>query len=340
MSKSACWTALKYLLALGVLSYVVHANWEPTGDRGLKGVWDDHVIAGKPIDTIYLFLAFALHLVNFGACVLRWYVLVRAQDLPFTPLRALRLGTLGSLCNAFLPGSVGGDLVRAAGLAHGQSRQTVAVATVIMDRALSVWGLMLVLAVVGSVCWGVGALTGVALASSQVVISTCAITIGLLIGVWLGMGLCAQERVERFAVRLTGVPRIGGFLSQLWEVIWLYRNRSTAVAWAIVLTLLSNVCVILTFWCYVHMLWDGLSTNPLPSVTEHFLIVPVGLVISGVPLFPGGAGIGEAGFGGLYGLFDSAPAHGVLGSLCFRVSGWVIGVFGYLVCLVIGERPA
>jgi hypothetical protein len=47
-------------------------------------------------------------------------------------------------------------------------------------------------------------------------------------------------------------------------------------------------------------LWDAEPGNPVPSLTQHFLIVPLGMVILMVPLFPGGAGIGELGYGGLY----------------------------------------
>src|SRR5439155_20486420 len=106
-----------------------------------------------------------------------------------------------------------------------------------------------------------------------------------------------------------------------------------SIGWAIVLTTFSNVCDILVFYGYALTLWDGAATNPLPGLSEHFLLVPIGLVISGVPLFPGGAGIAEAGYGGLYELFGSAPANGVLGSLLFRVSGWGLGILGYLGCL-------
>jgi uncharacterized membrane protein YbhN (UPF0104 family) len=208
-----------------------------------------------------------------------------------------------------------------------------------MDRFLSVWGLMLVLALVGGACWGLGALTDAALGASQVVIVACIALIALSLALWFVMGLCAHETADRLGSRLAGIPRVGASLSQLWQAVWMYRNRSAAVIGATLLTVLSNVCDILTFYCYVRLLWDGLPTNPLPNVIEHFLLVPVGLVISGVPLFPGGAGIGEAGFGGLYALFGSAPANGVLGSLLFRVSGWVIGILAYLVCLLMGERP-
>ena len=78
--------------------------------------------------------------------------------------------------------------------------------------------------------------------------------------------------------------------------------------------------------------WTG-EQSRCPTVTQYFLIVPIGMVISAMPLFPGGAGIGEAGFGGLYRLFGSAPANGILGSLVQRIIAWVIGLFGYLILL-------
>jgi glycosyltransferase 2 family protein len=324
------WMAAKYLLAFVVLFFVMYFNWESTDGRGgLRDVWQ------QPIQGRYLVLAFALHLLSLTTVLYRWYILVRAQDLPFTIFAAMRLGTLGFLCNAFLPGSVGGDLVRATGLAREQSRPTIAVATVVMDRAMSLWGLILVVAVVGSTCWYFDLLDSAGLGASQVIIITANIIIGLSATLWLSIGLCSPERSEQLADRLGRTPKIGASLAQLWQAFWLYRTRPISVAWAIVLTTLSNVCDILAFYCYALTLWDGAANNPLPGWSEHFLIVPIGLVVSGVPLFPGGAGIGEAGFGGLYELFGSAPANGVLGSLLFRVSGWVIGIFGYLLCLVL-----
>lgn len=333
MTKSALWTAAQYLLALGVLFFVVYANWEPSDGRGgLRDVWH------QPIHGTYLVLAFVLHVASLTTILFRWYFLVRAQDLPFTIFEAMKFGTLGFICSAFLPGAVGGDLVRATAIARGQTRRTSAVATVIMDRALSVWGLILVVAVVGGGCWLFNLLDSSALGPSQVIILTATIIIGGSGAAWVAMGWCPNEVSERLAGRLNRVPKIGGSLAQLWQAVWLYRRRPGSIVGALVLTTFSNVCDILVFYCYALTLWDGTVANPLPGLSEHFLIVPIGLVISGVPLFPGGAGIAEAGFGGLYELFGSAPANGVLGSLLMRVSGWVIGIVGYLLCLLVGNN--
>ena len=339
MTKNTLWTIAKYALAIGVLVYVVYSNWEPSEGRGLRDIWQRHVIDQEPIDGVYLLFAFGLHAFSLFITLIRWYMLVRAQDLPFTILGAVRLGTLGFLCNAFLPGSVGGDFIKAAALAREQSRRTVAVATVIMDRALSLWGLILLVAVVGTPCWFLGLLDSNAIAPSEAIIITADIIVGATIVLWFAMGFFSPERAANFAGTLQRVPKIGESLSEFWLAVWLYRNRPATMALAIGLSTVSNICDILVFNCYVLSLWDGRAGNPLPGLAEHFLLVPVGLVVSGVPLFPGGAGIGEAGFGGLYGLFGSAAANGVLGSFVFRVSGWLIGVLGYVACLAIDRNP-
>src|SRR5206468_1273564 len=63
----------------------------------------------------------------------------------------------------------------------------------------------------------------------------------------------------------------------------------------------------------------------------HFLIVPVGIVIGARPLFPGGAGIAEAGFGGLYEWFSFAMQNGTLGSLVNRVMAITFGLLGFAI---------
>ena len=81
----------------------------------------------------------------------RWYILVRAQGLPFTPLSALRLGSIGFALSTFMPGSVGGDIIKAFAIAREQSRRTVGVATVILDRVIGLCGLFWLVTLLGSI---------------------------------------------------------------------------------------------------------------------------------------------------------------------------------------------
>jgi len=52
-------------------------------------------------------------------------------------------------------------------------------------------------------------------------------------------------------------------------------------------------------------------------------------------MFPGGAGIGEFGYGALYFWFGADRAMGVLASLVQRLATWIIGFSSYLVCIAI-----
>ncbi len=320
---------LKYSLAFGLLGWVVWQNWAPEGGRGLGYVWQRHAVEGQPIHLGYLLAALLCYVVALGLTLVRWYVLVRAQGLSLGVVDAIRLGLLGFFFSTFLPGSVGGDIVKAATLARGQSRRTVAVATVLMDRAIALWGLFWFVAILGGAFWLAGALEGPAAVDSKSIVATAGIIVGASALVWLLLGLLPERRVEIFAGRLMKLPKVGGSAAELWRAVWMYRCRQGSVAVALAMSWMGFVGFVGAFYCCSRALWDGDAANPIPSLAQHFLIVPIGLVIMAVPLFPGGAGIGELGFGGLYKLFGSNSANGVLASLVQRVLTWALALAGY-----------
>jgi uncharacterized protein (TIRG00374 family) len=330
VNKRIVFNLLKYLLAFGLLGWVVWSNWEPPGGRGLSYVWQRHAIDGQPVAWGYLVAALVIYQAAVLLTLLRWYVLVRAQGLPFRLGDAIRLGLLGFFFSTFLPGSVGGDIVKAAALARVQSRRTVAVATVLMDRAIALWGLIWFVALLGAGFWLSGALEGPAAARAKWIVSAAGVIVASTTAVWLLLGLLPERRAERFAGRLTRLPKVGGSAAEFWRAVWLYRCRQGSVVLAMLLSCVGFVGFVLTFYCCAATLADG---QPLPSVTQHFLLVPVGMVIMAVPLFPGGAGIGELGFGLLYGWFGYSRAAGILGSLVQRVLTWLLALLGYLVAL-------
>jgi uncharacterized membrane protein YbhN (UPF0104 family) len=346
VNKRLLFNLFKYTLAFGFLGYVVSTNWAPPDGKGLQEVWQKYVIEGQPIHTGYLTLGFVIFLAALLLTLVRWYVLVRAQDLPFTLPGAIRIGLVGFFWNTFLPGSVGGDVIKAAALAREQRRRTVAVATVLMDRVIALWGLVWFVAILGSVFWvcgllegeGGGLLEGEGVGPAKYIVTSAGTIVGISLVVWLLLGLLPQRRAERFAGRLSRLPKIGGSAAEFWRAVWMYRCRQKTVALAMVLAWIGHVGFVLSFWCCSRTLWDE-APGTMPTLTQHFLIVPIGLVIAATPLFPGGAGIGEMGYGGLYKLFGCASANGILGSLVQRVLTWVAGILGYVVYLRMRTKP-
>jgi uncharacterized membrane protein YbhN (UPF0104 family) len=358
----------KYLLAVLLLAWVVRANWAPAPTKqtaalgassaglcaapggygpllaaaaavpgradshGLGYVWKRHVVEGQPIQAGYLVVGFVIYTVAVFITLLRWYLLVRALDLTLSLRDAFRYGFIGIFFNTFLPGAVGGDIIKAAVLARGQSRRAAAVATVIMDRLLALWGLVWFVAILGSIFWLAGLLDGPAAVASSYIVTAALIVVGVTVTIWLLMGLLPEHRANRFGRRLARLPVVGGTAAEFWWAGWMYRQRQGSVAGVLVLTWVAQVGFVVAFYCAANALWSP-ELGPVPSLVQHFLLVPIGLVMQALVPTPGGAGGGEWGFAALFVLFRAAEANGVLASLVQRVFSWVLGLAGYVVYL-------
>jgi glycosyltransferase 2 family protein len=326
---------LKYSLALGVLTYVVCANWEPTDGHGLKYVWDNHVLTGGAgVHWDYLLYGFALFELGVLLTLVRWYMLVRCQGLPLTLGNAIRLGMIGCFFNAFLPGSVGGDIVKAAALAREQSRRTVAVATVVMDRVIALWGLFWLVGILGAWFWLTGQLETDGGPQSKLVIEVTAVLLAVSLVVWFAMGFLNNERAESFALRLARLPKVGGSAAEFWRAVWLYRCQPRTVLLTIVLSWIGFALFVPAYYFCAYTLWSS-EMGKMPTLQQQFLLVPIGLIMRAVPGFPGGVGIGEGSFGVLFVWFtgdNKSAAIGIVGSLVQRFAlEWGTGLIGYVV---------
>jgi uncharacterized membrane protein YbhN (UPF0104 family) len=358
----------KYALAVALLAWVVKANWAPPPTRtsaalaastaglcaapgghgpllaasslvpgrldshGLGYVWQRHVVQRQPIHTGFLIAGLVVYCLAVALTMVRWYMLVRALDLSLSLRDAFRFGLIGVFFNTFLPGAVGGDIIKAAVLARGQRRRTAAVATVIMDRVIALWGLVWFVAILGSLFWVLGLLDGPAAVTASSIVTVAVVGVGVTATGWLLMGLLPDWRAERFACRLEKLPLVGGSAGEFWRSAWMYRQRQASVALALALTWVAQVGFVSAFFCFACVLWSP-ELGPVPTLVQHFLLVPIGLVMQALVPTPGGAGGGEWGFAALYVLFRAAETNGVLGSLVQRVFCWVLGVVGYLVYL-------
>ena len=79
----------------------------------------------------------------------RWWLLMRCRGLDAPWLRTLRLVFIGAFSNFFLPGTEGGDVVKAWGATRGSDRRVEAVMSVVFDRITGLAGLVILAAGVG-----------------------------------------------------------------------------------------------------------------------------------------------------------------------------------------------
>ena len=151
---------LRVLVAVGLTAYMLR-------DANPSEVWRVSLRASP------WFLAAAVGLVFLDRALMayRWLVLLRplssASHLSLWPI--MRIFFVSTFVGTFLPASVGGDAVRAYGLARQQVPGAAAVASVFMDRMLGVLSVLLMA--------GVGLAFAVDLASNPYVLAALAVSL-------------------------------------------------------------------------------------------------------------------------------------------------------------------
>ena len=287
---------VKLIIGLGIIAYLFRQQWGELKDK-----------AASLGEVHYGLLGGAMVLLM--GCVLlsfvRWYLLVRSQDLPLRLRDTFRLSFIGYFFNTFIPGTIGGDLVKAVYVAREQSRRAVGVATVVLDRILGLYG-MFCMAFLATVLFHERAL------SPPMRLVTFAIWGAFALG---GIGLAATFAAVwarfRWLRRMTHWPVVGHTLEEVFKAIEVYRGRMR-VLW-VALAMSIGIHTLLTASIYVIM--HSLPWDPA-SVGECYFIVPIGLFIASVPVTPGGLGLLEGTWGGLFGMVGYP--HGLVVSLLYR----------------------
>ena len=73
----------------------------------------------------------------------RWWLLLRALEIPMTLARTFVINMVGAFYNTFMPGSTGGDLLKAYYASKLTTHRTRAVMSVIIDRVLGLLALVI-----------------------------------------------------------------------------------------------------------------------------------------------------------------------------------------------------
>jgi hypothetical protein len=102
----------------------------------------------------------------------RWYVLLRAQDVRIGVARTFVLNMVGAFYNSFMPGSTGGDVVKAYYAAKHTTHRTRAVLTVLIDRIIGLLALLVLGGAMAAFQWDVAECRRVAVGAGVVIAAT------------------------------------------------------------------------------------------------------------------------------------------------------------------------
>lgn len=251
----------------------------------------------------------------------RWYLLVRVVALNLTLRDAFRLSFVGYLANFVSAGSVGGDLFKAFFIAREQpQRRAAAVATVLVDRMIGLYALL----VVATLALLVGRVASESPALQAISRLTYAATALGGMGVMLILipgfthGQCTRW--------ISQLPKAGPLLERMIAAVRIYRDQRTIMAGILVLSMLVHAMLAFSIFLLAHGLFGA-----APSLGDHLIIVPLSCVAGAVPLTPAGLGSFEIAMDELYRMVPAtgpSSVSGVLIALAYRLATILIAATG------------
>jgi len=314
------WGWLKWVLALALVIYLCNQNQDGF-----------HRLASRSLLLTSCGLALALATANVLLTFCRWYLLVRGLGISFRLLDALRIGFLGGIFNLVGAGAAGGDVVRAMLIAKQQdSRRAVAMASVVLDRAIGLITLLIVGAV--AACFQ----TALIERSVELQVLAGMLWTGSTIGV-AGLLVLSHPAITRWSLldRLGKIPWVGESIHELIQGIGMYQQRRTMFAAAIGIGVLAHLCGLSSFYFCAQALQFGAAA---PSFPGHLLLIPSAVIVEIVVPLPGGIGALEAAVQQCYVLANAASTTpvpqaqaaeaGFFTALLFRLLTLLIAVIG------------
>lgn len=267
----------------------------------------------------WLFFALpVLALVGGSMEALRLGLLCRSQQAQLGFWHGLRLVLLSVFFNFFVPGGTGGDVAKMYYLAADNPGKGLELAVVVfVDRVTGLFGLIITLTVL--------ALINTPLVSDYPLIRWL---LGMLAVVLTGLGgtvfliSSGTFRKSRFIRYIRGKLPFWHHVGRIAEAVRAFRGHKAALLVAVVISLMGNGVMVLMF-----LLAASVFMPDAPGTVVSFLAV-LGMFANVVPLTPGGLGVGEAAFEGLFSLLG-IPAGAML-MVSWRLGMLPLGLLGAL----------
>lgn len=266
-----------------------------------------------------LLYAFSLHFIGILVSVVRWNILLKAVGIHAKFKDLFILYWISLFYNIFLPGSIGGDVVRIYDLSKFTGNLNGSIASVVMDRLLGMIVLMMI--AVAAV------LAGVHLVFSQ---SLVLLVVLFLAGFAFILALLLLPNLRNTLSSL--IPAkimmlLQKKMTQMLDTFSLYRNSPRVLLVSVLWSFILQLNVIF----YYYLIGKSLG------VSLHFfyycIAIPVAQVITLIPISLGGTGLREITFIGLFHQFKVSAESAFSLSILGFILAAIFNSFGGLLLL-------
>jgi len=291
MTKHHAILVLKILISTGLLGWLI-----------LKGAEAGSIEVLKKIDAMSFILACGAHLLAFAILLLRWRIVLGINhEVSITSL--LRSYYIGMFSSNFLPGTVGGDFVRATYLYKIGIPFNELLLSSLIDRLL---GLITTLVL----CLAIYSFSSMDILDGQVDIRSASIALVFCVAAPIIIFLLSEKiliLLEKTRLKVSWLDRLRD-LSNLLQIV---HQNPLSLIYAIGLSLMSTLCIVLCYFILCRALGIELTFLTL------CIVIPLSFIASSIPVSVGGLGIREGFIVYMLTLFGAAQEQAVALTLLY-----------------------
>jgi uncharacterized protein (TIRG00374 family) len=269
---------------------------------------------------------------------LRWWILLRTQGIFISLSAAIRLVFLGLFYNNFMPGAVGGDLVRAWYATKHTERRFEAVLSVLVDRLVGLVGSTIIAVVfyfllpsrknIDLAMQG-GSFGSLSL-YERIFIAAGLIIAGAIV---ILLAIPATRNILRKWWSIGCESACGG-LRKLLKAAVLYCKRPVEGLFVLVLTIALQILSITAYWLV------GRQIGVDVSLSYYYVFFTISWSIGMLPVSIGGAVLVEGSLAAMFVKFASVQAEPALAlALCQRIIWMIASLPGGWIHLAGGHLP-
>jgi uncharacterized protein (TIRG00374 family) len=272
----------------------------------------------------HIFIILFILFLNWILATARWQLILSIQNFQLSFLQILRYNFIGAFFNYVIPGGVGGDFVKSFYIAReNPNARLKSIITIAMDRLLGLFSMVLMALIV--MLWNLNKV----LAQPQLKYIFTALVL-VFAGFMLAWSFVFSRRLYRGGLIQKICSRLphGDKPLKLYQAFAEYQDHKLAFFKAIGLSLASQGIAILSF------IYTGWALGFSVDMYTYFFVVPIGFMVTAIPVSPAGVGVGQAGYYFLFNVATNSDTQ--LGPLLitanqiFNFAFGLIGAFIYI----------
>jgi uncharacterized membrane protein YbhN (UPF0104 family) len=302
--------------------------------------WENLVAVFRRLNLGLFALSLAIFIVGQLLIVFRWRLLLRTQAVSIEYLAAVRLHFLGLFYNNFMPGAVGGDLLRAWYVTKHTDKRFHAALSVFVDRVVGFLSSIIIAVFFYTLFLPAQDIQGIfsesgnsagAFADYKRFVLWASLVV---VAVFCGLLLCRRGRV--LLKNALSLIRVWGrkVYEKSKDAVVLYCGKPLAILSVFALTVFLQLLTITGFWLL------GANMGITAGLKYYYVFFPLGWAFGAMPVSIGGAVVVEGLMAYLFIHFAGVGAELALAlALCQRIIWMVASLPGAIIHLVGAHLP-